>query len=633
MSTKLRPAHLEQAALALLTLLSTLIYQPSTTFAQGTAFNYQGRLNDGTNPANGSYDLTFTIYGGLTGGSPVAGPATNSAIGVSNGLFSITLDFGNSPFSAGAQRWLEIAARTNSATSFTTLAPRQKFLATPYAITAGNFTGTVGNGQLANSSITVNAGTGLGGGGTVPLGGSTTLNNAGVVSVTGNSDITASTVSGAVTLGDTATDTDTPGTIVKRDTNGDFSTADITLDDNLYLPATTASAGIIYSGGTTLIHRYGNNNFFAGQGAGNFTMSGGHNTGIGYDALLNNTSGDGNTACGLNALLSNVQGSHNTAGGLDALASNAGNAGDNTAFGAYSLQNNISGNNNTAVGADALSFNTNGASNAALGFTALENTTSGNNNTAVGADALQQNSTGANNTAVGTAALVNSLSWDNTGVGESALSDDTSGGENTALGAFAGYTITTGSGNIAIGVDAGDQISSGNNNIDIGNSGFGNESDTIRIGTSQTKAVMLGIYGMTIATGGTPVYDNPSGLLGTSTSSERFKQNIRKMGEASEELLALHPVTFQYKPEIDPNGTPQYGLVAEQVAKVDPNLVVYDGKGQIYSVRYEAVNAMLLNEFLKEHRKVQEQNTQIQDLEARLDKVEQLLDSRNGGAK
>jgi len=633
MSTKLRPAHLEQAALALLTLLSTLIYQPSTTFAQGTAFNYQGRLNDGTNPANGSYDLTFTIYGGLTGGSPVAGPATNSAIGVSNGLFSITLDFGNSPFSAGAQRWLEIAARTNSATSFTTLAPRQKFLATPYAITAGNFTGTVGNGQLANSSITVNAGTGLGGGGTVPLGGSTTLNNAGVVSVTGNSDITASTVSGAVTLGDTATDTDTPGTIVKRDTNGDFSTADITLDDNLYLPATTASAGIIYSGGTTLIHRYGNNNFFAGQGAGNFTMSGGHNTGIGYDALLNNTSGDGNTACGLNALLSNVQGSHNTAGGLDALASNAGNAGDNTAFGAYSLQNNISGNNNTAVGADALSFNTNGASNAALGFTALENTTSGNNNTAVGADALQQNSTGANNTAVGTAALVNSLSWDNTGVGESALSDDTSGGENTALGAFAGYTITTGSGNIAIGVDAGDQISSGNNNIDIGNSGFGNESDTIRIGTSQTKAVMLGIYGMTIATGGTPVYVNPSGLLGTSTSSERFKQNIRKMGEASEELLALHPVTFQYKPEIDPNGTPQYGLVAEQVAKVDPNLVVYDGKGQIYSVRYEAVNAMLLNEFLKEHRKVQEQNTQIQDLEARLDKVEQLLDSRNGGAK
>src|ERR1039457_2237123 len=184
-----------QFAAALL-LLSAVNPQPSTAFAQGTAFTYQGRLNDGTNPANGSYDLTFTIYGGFTGGFAVAGPATNSAIGVSNGVFTVTLDFGNSPFSAGAQRWLEIAARTNGASSFTTLAPRQKFLATPYAITAGNLAGTVGN------SLTISAGTGLGGGGAVALGGSTTLSNSGVLSVTGNADITAITVSGAVTLGD-----------------------------------------------------------------------------------------------------------------------------------------------------------------------------------------------------------------------------------------------------------------------------------------------------------------------------------------------------------------------------------------------------------------------------------------------
>ena len=628
MNNNLRPTAITQIALALSALLSTLNPQLSTAFAQGTAFTYQGQLNDGANPATGAYDLVFTVYGAASGGSAVGGPLTNSATVVSNGLFAITLDFGNSPFSAGAQRWLEIAARTNGVAAFTTLSPRQKFLATPYAITAGNFTGTVGNGQLANNSITVGAGTGLSGGGAVPLGGSTTLSNAGVLSVTGNSDITATTVSGAVSLGDTATDTDTPGTIVKRDVNGDFSTADITLDYNLYLPATTASAGIIYSGGTPFIHRYGSLNMFAGLGAGNLTMSGQFNTGVGSSALANNTSGNGNSAYGDNALVSNASGSHNTAVGLDALASNV-QPSDNTAIGAYALQNNTSGTWNTAVGFESLSFNTNGSSNAALGYDALADNRSGNNNTAAGMQALMHNTTGANNTATGTAALVDNVdSWDNTADGESALSGvTTGGGENTAVGAFAAYTITTGSGNIAIGVDAGDQISTGNNNIDIGNTGFGNESDTIRIGTSQTKAVMLGIYGMTIATGGTPVYVNPSGLLGTSTSSERFKQNIRKMGDTSDELLALHPVTFQYKPEIDPNGTPQYGLVAEQVAKVDPNLVVYDGKGQIYSVRYEAVNAMLLNEFLKEHKRVEEQNTDLQNLKRQNDALKNRLDN------
>jgi trimeric autotransporter adhesin len=607
-------------------------------FAQGTAFNYQGQLNDGTNPANGSYDLTFAIYGGLTGGSPVAGPATNSAIGITNGLFSVTLDFGSSPFSAGAQRWVEIAARTNGATSFTTLAPRQKYLATPYAITAGNLTGTVSNGQLANSSITVNAGTGLAGGGAAALGGSTTLNNAGVLSVTGNSDITATTVAGAVTLGDTATDADTPGTIVKRDGSGNFSAATISLDNNLNLPQTTATAGIIYSGSATFVHRYGNNNFFAGQGAGNLTMVGGHNTGLGYNALMNNVDGDGNTASGLNALLSNTEGDHNTAGGIDALASNTGFAGENTAFGAYALQNNISGNWNTAVGSQSLSFNTNGANNTAEGFEALQDNTSGNDNVAIGVTALQNNTTGVANTATGTSALYqNTIGEYNTADGVDALQNETIGGLNSAFGADAGYTITTGSGNIAIGVNAGDQIVTGNNNIDIGNSGFGDESGVIRIGTqgTHTKAVFLGIYGTTVG-GSAPVVVNANGLLGTVSSSARFKQDIHSMDNKSDELLALKPVTFRYKPEYDPDGYPQFGLIAEDVEKVDPDLVLRDGNHEVYSVRYEAVNAMLLNEFLKEHKKVEEQkqkveeqNQQIQNLQARLEKVEQLLNPKN----
>src|ERR1017187_5513772 len=586
--------------------------------AQGTAFIYQGQLSDGTNPANGSYDLTFTIFGGATGGFLVAGPQTNAPTGVSNGLFSVTLDFGNSPFSSGAQRWLEIAARSNGASSFTTLTPRQKFLATPYAITAGHLTGAVGNGQLSNSSITVSAGAGLGGGGAVALGGSTTLSNAGVLSVTGNADITAITVSGAVTLGDTATSADAANTIVKRDVTGSFTAGSIYLDNTLNLPPTTGSAGIIYSGGVPFIHRYGNNNFFAGYGAGNLSMLGGFNTGVGFDALSSNTDGNGNTATGDNALLSNSQGNHNTATGLDALAGNSYTS-DNTATGAYALQNNTAGSWNTASGSESLSSNTNGSNNTATGFEALQANKSGNDNTATGTIALQHNTTGGGNTATGTGALYqNTTGIYNTAEGLDALQDDTTGGENTAFGTDALLNLTTGSGNIAIGVNAGSAIVTGNNNIDIGNAGFGDESDTIRIGTSQTKAVMLGIFGTTVG-GGAAVQVNANGLLGTVTSSARFKKNIQSRDDASDVLLALKPVTFVYKPELDPEGTPQFGLIAEEVEKVDPALVLHDDKHQIYTVRSEAVNAMLLNEFLKQHRKVEEQKTKLQELNQKVD--------------
>lgn len=617
-----------------LLVLAAMALSIATTpvFAQQTAFGYQGKLNAAGSPANGSYDLTFAVYGVLTGGSPVAGPVTNTGINVSNGLFTVTLDFGSSPFSAGAQRWLEISARTNGGASFTLLSPRQQVLSTPYAITAANLTGTVGNAQLANNSITVNAGTGLSGGGTVALGGSTTLNNAGVLSVTGNSDITATTSSGAVTLGDTATNADIGNTIVKRDVAGNFSTASISLDQDLFLPQTTTSAGAIYSGGQRLIHSYGVNNFFAGQGAGNFTMTGGYNTGLGFNALAGNASGDGNTGLGLNALVNNTRGEDNTAVGLDALAGNS-QSSYNTAVGAYSLQNDTNGNWDTAVGFESLAFNTDGSAGVGVGYQALYDNTTGNNNTAVGFQALENNSTGDNNTAVGTAALVDNLSGDNTAVGESALSDTTSGGENTGLGAFAGYTIQGGSGNIAIGVNAGDQIVNGNNNIDIGNSGFGDESGVIRIGTlgTHTKAVFLGIYGMTVG-GSAPVIVNANGLLGTVSSSRRFKEDIQTMGERSDELLSLKPVTFRYKPEYDPDGYPQFGLIAEDVEKVDPDLVLRDRENKVYSVRYEAVNAMLLNEFLKEHKKVETQSEEIQDLKARLEKVEELLETRREDA-
>ncbi len=193
----------------------------------------------------------------------------------------------------------------------------------------------------------------------------------------------------------------------------------------------------------------------------------------------------------------------------------------------------------------------------------------------------------------------------NTASGAFALNSNTSGNYNTANGSTALYSNTTGDSNIALGVNAGKNLTTGSNNIEIGNVGVNGEANTIRIGQPgmQTRTFIAGIFGAT-ATNGAAVYASSDGRLGTKTSSRRFKQDIASMDAASEALLALRPVTFRYKTDIDPQGIPQFGLVAEEVEKVAPELVARDDKGEIYTVRYEAVNAMLLNEFLKEHRRV-----------------------------
>jgi hypothetical protein len=192
---------------------------------------------------------------------------------------------------------------------------------------------------------------------------------------------------------------------------------------------------------------------------------------------------------------------------------------------------------------------------------------------------------------------------------------NTTGSNNTAYGETALFNNTTGKNNIAVGVSAGIGISTGNNNIDIGNAGVAGDSNKIRIGKQGTQngTFIAGIFGVTMT--GSPVVVNSSGKLGVSgTSSIRFKKAVKPMDDASEAILALKPVTFHYKEELDPDGMPQFGLVAEQVEKVNPDLVARDADGKVYTVRYEAVNSMLLNEFLKEHRKVAEQQTTIEQL-------------------
>jgi len=244
------------------------------------------------------------------------------------------------------------------------------------------------------------------------------------------------------------------------------------------------------------------------------------------------------------------------------------------------------------------------------------------------------------NTATGDYALFNlTTGTRNTAVGFQALNTNTTGGKNTAIGFFALQDNTTGKNNIALGYSAG-TFTTGDNNIHIGNVGA-QESDTIRIGTAagrnprefQSNAYIAGISGVTIAAG-VPVMIDADGHLGSTTSSERFKDEIKPMDKASEAILALEPVTFHYKKDLDPDGITQFGLVAEQVEKVRPDLVARDKEGRPYTVRYESVNAMLLNEFLKEHRKVEEleanaasQQKQIDALTAGQQKVSAQLEA------
>ena len=307
----------------------------------------------------------------------------------------------------------------------------------------------------------------------------------------------------------------------------------------------------------------------------------------GQKALFNLTTGSANTAVGWLSLFSNAAGSFNTATGAGTLLFNT--ADQNTAFGGAALLFNTTGTNNTAVGAAALLHNTFAEENTATGAFALSSNTEGDGNTAVGANALLLNTTGGGNTAIGSFALLNSI-----GVG------------NTAIGYGAGSNVSTANGVICIGHN----------------------------GQNVTATTWIeNVYGATTQSGTTaPVIVSDDGQLGTIASSERFKKDIATMDNASKAILSLRPVTFHYK--TDAKGIPQFGLIAEEVAKVNPALVLPDKEGKPYTVRYDSVNAMLLNEFLKAHRKVQEleanaarQQKQIEALTAGLQKVSAELEA------
>jgi hypothetical protein len=398
------------------------------------------------------------------------------------------------------------------------------------------------------------------------------------------------------------------------------SAANLYLDGNLSMPPTNSSGtqGVLVFG-VPFIHNFGPShswNAWVGGYAGNFSTTGSYDTGIGFEALTANSTGSYNAAVGAYALANNTTG-HNSA-----------------AFGYAALYHNTTGIQNEAFGDAALAFNTTGNGNAAFGTGALEKNTTGGSSTETGG-----------NSAFGNFALnASTTAGGNSAFGYAALDVATTGNNNVAVGDAALAKLTTGSNNIAVGVGAGGNLDGGEtNDIYIGDSGIAGESGTIRIGYIQniSSAYIAGIYGKS-SPNGVEVLVNGTGQLGTTTSSRRYKHKIADMGEESALLMKLRPVSFYYKPELDDTQTRQYGLVAEEVAKVAPQLVVFDGDGAPQSVRYHFVNAMLLNEVQKQRRLVEEQQKtneeqnhtiaqqqeEIQDLAARLLKLETSLAAR-----
>jgi len=373
------------------------------------------------------------------------------------------------------------------------------------------------------------------------------------------------------------------------------------------LKVSGTGSGIIFPDGSTqttavVTPAGGSTNVAPGASALSGNTTGVDNTASGTGALSNNTTGLRNTANGYQALSANTLRTDNTATGSDALVNNTYGA-DNTANGSGALYGNTIGSENTAIGSGSLSSNTTGGVNVAVGYLALVFNTSGYDNTACGAGALSDNTTGLYNTATGFQALGgNTTGYYNTGSGYQALGYNNTGSFNAGLGYNAGRNVT------------------GSYNVMIGNQGLATDDHVIRIGDVQTQTFIAGISGVNVS--GVPVLVSSTGQLGIASSSRRYKEDIRDMGDDSQGLLRLRPVTFRYKQPLPDGSKPtQYGLIAEEVAEVYPDLVAHSADGQIETVKYQVLDSMLLNE-------VQRQQEEIRSLKERLARLESLLLSR-----
>ncbi len=716
--------------LALGFLVSTIVLATAlpAAAAVGTAFTYQGRIAESGTAVTGVVDLEFELYDDPTSGSSVGGPIALSDVNCSDGLFTVTLDFGAAPFN-GQQLWMEIRVSSDYPTDpYTVLTPRQELTPDPYAIFATN----AANASYAEDSNLLDgidstgfalvghthaAGTITGvadglvvygsGGGTaltgeagftydealndlsvandIDAGGVYRIGTNAVLRVMPAADNTFAGLSGNAAVSGTANSALGDGALVAATTGGDntavgsnalaaatIESSNTAVGANALAANSRAVADPAYFGtgntamgaGAMALNTKGFANVALGaaslakntegyfntavgaQALANVTATGSGQTAVGFNALGQSTTAVDNTAVGTNALAANQIGNANTALGVNALAKAT--VSDNVAVGDTALGNTTTGNRNSALGSKALFANVTGADNTAVGALALvSNTTAGQNtafgasalgaqvtggsNTAVGAYALDASTSGINNTALGSNALTASsgATSNNTAVGAGALAATTTGGGNTAVGLDAGRFVTTGTGNVFVGASAGSALNGAeSNDIMIGHPGNVGVSNMIRIGDNavHTDTRIAGINGIAIAGPATSVIINANGQLGTSiASSKRYKEAIRTMGADAGQLLRLRPVVFLYREGIAPAGQPrteQYGLIAEEVAAVNPDWVIRDVNGNIVGVRYDQVNAALLGLVQQQQATIDALQSQMSDLADRLARLE-----------
>jgi hypothetical protein len=409
------------------------------------------------------------------------------------------------------------------------------------------------------------------------------------------------------------------------------------------LANTTGSSNTAIGNGALEINNFGTSNSALGTSALGSNSSGAYNTGLGAFSLADNASGNNNTSIGYAALFHNTA-TNNSAIGSTALQGNT-TGQNNTAVGANALYHSATGDDNTAVGANALQASTAVGGETAVGSRALLSNTTGQQNTAVGVDALNNNVSGTGNTAVGNAALFLDTADGNTAVGDLALEFNTTGYENVALGAEAlqsneigladvavGYHAlinASGSSNVAVGAFAGSNIAGGNYNVTISNLGNSGDDGVIRIGQlgTQNSVFLAGVYG--VNNNGLQMTINSSGQLGTTLSSRRYKEDIDDMSDASSGLLRLRPVTFRYKKAQEDGSKPlEYGLIAEEVEDVYPDLVVRNADGLVDGVQYQKLTPMLVNEVQKLNLALEKAQDENRKLEGRLAALEALLSAK-----
>jgi hypothetical protein len=556
----------------------------------------------------GTVSITFTFYENEQGGTALWSETQNVQVDA-QGRYSALLG-STSPeglplslFTTGQAHWLAVQPLLQGFAE----QPRVLLVSAPYALKAGDAE-TIG-GLPPSAFVRTDASSGTSG---------TTA-----VSTTASTGTTVVTTTASKGLAPANT---VPLVAFYNPTTGYKIAGKIVLVE----PGTYSSGNIALGYKALLNNTTGTGNTASGINALNHNTTGSDNTASGDAALLNNTTGGGNTATGIDALYSNTTANYNTASGNAALFSNT-TGGGNTASGNAALYFNTTGADNTASGNAALSFNTTGADNTASGYQALDFNTTGAANTASGYQALYSNTTGSSNTASGDDALLsNTTGSNNTASGAGALYNNTTASYNTASGVGALQDNTTGNNNIAVGYAAATNVSGGNgNNIHIGSQGSSGDSGAIRIGTSgtQTSFFVAGVSGViTGQNNAVAVMIDSNGQLGTVSSSRRFKEDIQDMGNSSSGLMRLRPVTFRYKKPFDDGTKPvQYGLIAEEVAEVYPDLVARSADGQIETVKYQLLDPMLLNEVQRQQKEMVRRQSEAQLQQAKIRDLEGLV--------